>query len=367
MGKFGRKRILCALKLNDAERAKDAYHNMPPGPQADVLTGYLMFRVSLLSWDHELGSQSIAHLSKASDTARGRDILYACVREAQQFGDRLCTLAALRAVADSWAVGGLASDSLPAILRCTIRLMHMAEEEDDVREGLAEKSEFTEEICEVFTKGLLYLVSLPPLHRLTSIAAEHAKQHPKDDQGRRVFTIPELHWFRKNAYNVGATNCHAWPLPHIIRIFSACLSFIDCYPKDIPLADETELRLMGMRCHFVVGAALISLARAEDRMDEQLQRYLEARHHVAAFDDLMQAGVGTSDEAVTKDVVTKMATLFVFDFESAVSLKGWDDLNRIVRKAKLCKDETMYKAMGDCLLRSGAPGKGTPTPLPWPA
>ncbi|XP_044723905.1 meiosis protein SPO22/ZIP4 like domain-containing protein [Hirsutella rhossiliensis] len=339
-GKIGRKRILCALRLNDAERAKDAYHSMPKGPQEDALTGYLMFKVSLLSWDHELGCQSIAHLSKVSDTARGRDILYACVREAQQFGDKLCTLAALKAVADSWAVGGLVSDSLPAILRCTIRLMHMTEEEEDAREALTEKPDFTEDICEVFSK-----------------AAEHAKQHPKDDQGHRVFTVPELHWFRKNAYNVGATNCHTWPLPHTIRVFSACLSFIDCYPKDIPQADAAELGLMGMRCHFVIGAALISLARAEDRMDEQLQRYLEARHHITAFDDLMQAGVGTSDEAVAKDVAGKMATLSVFDFESAVCLKGWDDLSHIVRKAKPCKDEAMYKAMGDCLLRSRAPGK----------
>lgn len=173
-----------------------------------------------------------------------------------------------------------------------------------------------------------------------------------------MFTVPELHWFRKNAYNLGAANCHAWPLPHIICIFNACLSFIGCYPKDLPLTDEEALRLMGLRYHFVIVAALISLARAEDRVDEQLQRYLEARHHVAAFDHLMQAGVGTSDEAVVKDVVRKMATLWVFDFESAVCLKRWDDLNHVVRKARACKDETMYKAMGDCLLRSRAPTKG---------
>lgn len=180
-----------------------------------------------------------------------------------------------------------------------------------------------------------------------------------------MFTVAELHWFRKNAYNMGAKNCHSWPLPHIVQIFSACLSFIDCYPADVPQADGAELRLMGMRCHFVIGAALVSLARAEDRVDEQLQRYLEARHHVAAFDYLMQAGVGASDEVVTKDLLGKMATLFVFDFEGAICLKGWDDLNCIVRKARPCKDETMYKAMGDCLLRSRAPGKGMSTLVCW--
>lgn len=193
---------------------------------------------------------------------------------------------------------------------------------------------------------------------LTLLAAEHSKQDPRDDQGNKVFTIPELHWFRKNAYNIGATKCHTWELPHIVRIFSSCLCFIDCYPKDLPLTDVAELTLMGMRCHFVIAAALVSLARAEDRIDEQLQRYLEARHHVAAFEDLIQTEVGPQEEEVMKDVARKMATLFVFDFESAVCLKYWDDLNQIVRKAKLCKDEVMYKAMGDSLLRSHPPGKG---------
>lgn len=48
----------------------------------------------------------------------------------------------------------------------------------------------------------------------------------------------------------------------------------------------------------------------------------------------------------------------VFDFEGAVALKNWDDLGHVVRKASFCRDETMLKAMGDCLLRSNAPGPG---------
>lgn len=170
--------------------------------------------------------------------------------------------------------------------------------------------------------------------------------------------MAELHWFRKNAYNIGASKCHDWELSHLIRIFNACLSFIDCYPSDMPLTEVAEMALMSMRCHFVVATALVSLARAEDEMDEQLQRYLETRHHVAAFDALLQTEVESQDEGVIRDLLAKMSTLFVFDFESAVCLKSWDDLGQIVRRARICKDEVMYKAMGDCLLRSQAPGKG---------
>ncbi|PFH60556.1 hypothetical protein XA68_10761 [Ophiocordyceps unilateralis] len=362
-GKFGRKRILCALKLNDAERAKDAYHKMAKGPQLDALTSYLMFKVSLLSWDHELGCRSIAQLGKSSGTVRGRDMLYACVREAQQFGDRLCAVAALRAVADSWAVGPVSPDGLPAVLRCTIRLMIMTGEEEEGEEkekelgeeeeekeaggeGLGQRNDFAAETCDVFEK-----------------AAEHAQRGPKDEDGKKVFTIPELHWFRKNAYNLGARKCHTWPLPHIIRLFGACLTLIDCYPDDVALADDSELKTMAMRCHFVMGAASVSLARAEDRMEEQRQRYGSARRHVAAFDDLMQqVRLGShhdddDDDEEASDWARKMATLFVFDFEAAVCLDLWDDLGAIVRRAKSCRDELVLKAMGDCLLRSRAPGR----------
>jgi hypothetical protein len=43
---------------------------------------------------------------------------------------------------------------------------------------------------------------------LTRIAAEHAKVNPKDENDTRIFTVLELHWFRKNAYNIGVTRCH---------------------------------------------------------------------------------------------------------------------------------------------------------------
>lgn len=155
LGKFGRKRILCALGLNDADRARSAFHDMPEGPQDDILTRYLMFKVSLLCWDHELGSQCIKHLSGSTDKTRHRDILYACVREAQQVGDKLCTLAALKAVADSWTAGSVSPSNVPSILRCTIRLIHMVEEEG-AREDHVEQSDFVEDICEIFGKGVLH-------------------------------------------------------------------------------------------------------------------------------------------------------------------------------------------------------------------
>ena len=191
------------------------------------------------------------------------------------------------------------------------------------------------------------------------VAAERANQEPKDDDGNILFTISELHWFRKNAYNMGVSKCDTWELPHIIRIFQTSLAFSACYPKDLPLSESIEIALMALRCHFVIAAALVSLARTEDRVEEQLQYYLEARHHVKDFDaTLEKTSDGIQDENIRADLIAKLSTLFVFDFEAATVLKIWDGLNEIVRKTKMCRDEGMYKAMGDCMLRSRAPGKG---------
>lgn len=119
---------------------------------------------------------------------------------------------------------------------------------------------------------------------------------------------------------------------------------------------------MAMRCHFVMAAAIVSKARTEDKVEEVLQRYLEVRQHVAVFDGLFekhfQNTLAARNARVYTDLTAKMSTLFVFDFEGAICLKNWDDLGRIIRKARVCKDERMYKAMGDCLLRSNASGNG---------
>ncbi|KAM0559355.1 hypothetical protein ACHAPJ_004379 [Fusarium lateritium] len=330
LGKFSRRLMLCAIACSDAEAAQSAFHAMPKSIQDQPLTRYLIFKVSLLNWDHELGRQCVEFLGRSAETAQCRDILYACVREAQHVGDKLLTLEALKAVAETFDTEASSTANLPSIFRCTIRLIRLIESQDG-EEEMDQGAELVEETCHIFEK-----------------AAEHAKLDLRDENGGKVFTVSELHWFRKNAYN------GVW---HLVRIFRTCLAFVDCYPSDLSSEDEADLRLMASRCHFVVAAALVSHARTEDKVDEQLQRYLETRQHIAEFDVLFDTHFRNDTKSpVYLDLMGKMSTLFVFDFESVVCLKSWDDLSQIIRKARVCKDEMMYKAMGDCLLRSQASG-----------
>ena len=72
---------------------------------------------------------------------------------AQHVGDRICTLAALKAVTQTWSLGDTGASNYPSMLRCTIRLIHMVGGDDSTEEEPASGSGFVEDICTTFEKG----------------------------------------------------------------------------------------------------------------------------------------------------------------------------------------------------------------------
>ncbi|OBS27664.1 hypothetical protein FPOA_01606 [Fusarium poae] len=188
-GKFGRRMMRCAILCENADSAYTAFNAMPTSIQDEPLTRYLMFKVALMSWNHELGHQCIKYLSEMPDKSQCQDIIYACVRDAQNAGDKLMTLETLKAAVETFDMEGSSTANLPSIFRCAIRLIHMIDApQDEHMDGVPDLAEDT---CCMFER-----------------AAEHAKLDPKDEEGAKLFTVPELHWFRKNAYNIGVTKCH---------------------------------------------------------------------------------------------------------------------------------------------------------------
>lgn len=152
-GKFSRKLVICALGANDTEKARRIFHSMSENAKNHILTRYLTFKVSLVDWDHDLGFESIRHLSKLSDSSQGRDVLYACIREAQQVGDKLCTLAALQAIIESWKTDQATPSNLTSILRCSIRLIHLIEEQGGGVEVGSQSIAYADDLCHIFEKG----------------------------------------------------------------------------------------------------------------------------------------------------------------------------------------------------------------------
>lgn len=153
-GALGRRLILCSIKSGATDIGKSTFQSLPPVVQDDPMTRYLMFKMSLACSDCELGADCIQHLSRCSDD-RSQDILYACIRDAQQAGDIFCALAAVQAVGARCDSGKSPGIHFPSILRCTVRLMHMIENKSG-RQISSDRS-FVEDTCRVFEQGSFYV------------------------------------------------------------------------------------------------------------------------------------------------------------------------------------------------------------------
>lgn len=57
---------------------------------------------------------------------------------------------------------------------------------------------------------------------------------------------------------------------------------------------------MAMRCHFIVAAALVSLARTTDQVAEQAQRYAQVRHHATALYEHLATETNEQDKHILK-------------------------------------------------------------------
>jgi hypothetical protein len=141
-------------------------------------------------------------------------------------------------------------------------------------------------------------------------------------------------------------------------MLQTCITFIGLYPKDIgqEISDDLSLRLIFS--HFLATVLLISLARAEDNIEVQLQDYLIIRKHVANFDAKLQEKLERLEEGPKEDLIRKLSMLIAYDFEAAVRLKKWEDLQEIILKAEMCKSMKVFEVMADCLLCCEAPTNG---------
>lgn len=182
-----------------------------------------------------------------------------------------------------------------------------------------------------------------------------------------MFDLKELEWFCQLAYNLGLKHAGDWDLRRVVRVLSACVELVKCFPDDVAVEMATDLSLRTIFCNFLISSALIALARAEDNLEQQLQDYLVLRKHVLAADKEIDAhvrGRGLDDVSV-HDLMQKLGQLLGFDFEAAVALKQHQDLGEIVLKARQCQNAETFKVMADCAIRSNLPSEGTYACLTW--
>ncbi|KXH62229.1 hypothetical protein CNYM01_13887, partial [Colletotrichum nymphaeae SA-01] len=354
MSRLGRKLILCALGRNDAEMARQVFHSMSEAAQNEPMTRYLMYKAALRSSDQELAAQCLERV--ALSAAGDPNFLYACVLEAQQAGDKVCAMQAMKQLVEKFEFSETSPIHLPALLRCNIRLTVSVVESE---KGARERQSAVEEVLVLFEGGEK-VTFIGFYHRLikSSLAVEAIQRGPTDKDGNRMFTVKELDWFCQNAYNLGLKHADNWDVKHLIRLYNSCLTIAKHYPEDLPAEAASDLALRTMFCDFIAAAALVSLARTEDNVEQQLQHYLVMRRHVMAYNAALEKQMSDGlDTRLKSDLTAKLATLMVFDFEAAMTLKKTDELGFIIRTAVTCRDVNTLKAMGDIALRGKLPGQ----------
>lgn len=181
---------------------------------------------------------------------------------------------------------------------------------------------------------------------------------PKDADENLLFNIKELEWFSRHAYNLGLRYAGDGDLDHTVSVLASCVNIIRKFPLDVESPQAEDLSLKTLFCQFIMASATVSIARAQDNIEEQAQYYLMTRHNVESFDEELQRRLDGFDRTCTVDILDKFVTLLVFDFEAALYLQKWDGLGQIVRKAAVCQNLSAYQAMADCLLRSRVPAAG---------
>jgi len=194
--------------------------------------------------------------------------------------------------------------------------------------------------------------------QLADLAVIAALEREERDgpSGQKRFTIDELEWFSRNAYNLALKHTAAWDLRAVVRMLTACVSIISHFPPDI--GSKADLSLKTLFSHFVISSALVALARTQDNVEKQQQDYIAMRKHVMAFDNELPDYLPQLEDVAREDMLRKHATLLAFDFEGAVVLQQWDDLGSIIQRAAPCKSISSLQAMADILLRAQAPGQG---------
>jgi hypothetical protein len=139
--------MLCALGTNNYEKVKTVYHSMPEASQNEPMTQFLLFKAAVRTSDPELAAICLERMCDSQSI--NLELLYAAVLDAQQAGDRSCAIAAMQALTDHHDQSPSNTVHLPALIRCTIRLLCFKEDAKGPERLLL----VAEDICAAFEKG----------------------------------------------------------------------------------------------------------------------------------------------------------------------------------------------------------------------
>jgi hypothetical protein len=145
-----RKLLLCAIAKQDFSRARDVFGLMPDLAKNEPITRFLMYKIAIRCNEFDLAAQCLQIVSRSSTT--DVTLLYACVLDAQQVGNRAQAVDALQLVLEKH---GHTSDTVnvTALLRTTIRLMSSLLDNPQATEGSDNTESSVVRLCRLFELG----------------------------------------------------------------------------------------------------------------------------------------------------------------------------------------------------------------------
>jgi hypothetical protein len=127
---------------------------MSEAAKNEPLTRFLMYKIAIRCDEVEFASECLQIINSASP--KDPTLLYACVLDAQQVGDKSQTLIALQLVLEKFGYGAPSTIHLPSLLRLTIGLTVTMIDKSKVTEGSIEADEAVEKLCRIFEGGKMF-------------------------------------------------------------------------------------------------------------------------------------------------------------------------------------------------------------------
>ncbi|KAF2872932.1 meiosis protein SPO22/ZIP4 like-domain-containing protein [Massariosphaeria phaeospora] len=326
--KIIRKMILCALARQDYAVAQEAFGKMSDTGKDEPITRYLMYKVGLHSGDSGFASDCLDIICRQS--SKDATLLYACVLEAQASGDKQQAVVALKKVLEKHDYSAPAGIHLPALLRCTTRLLVS----ELVKDGNLD-SDVVEQICNVFDGACKQ--------------AKASRRRPSN-AAQQLFTASEFEWFSKNAYNLSIKYCGELHPASLVRLLKAGIEFIKLLQEQEQPEAQADLSLRLMFCNFLVACSLTTLARAEDNIQKCLQYYLEVSNHGQEFRRTVGEVLEKLGESAKTDIIAKHFQVVKLELEAALKLEKWDELDALFEQCWVYKSPDHYEALADLIL-----------------
>ncbi|KAF2143242.1 uncharacterized protein K452DRAFT_167927 [Aplosporella prunicola CBS 121167] len=317
--KVARKTILCALARHDYVTARKVYFDMSDAGKAAPMTRYLMYKVALRQDDPDLASECLDAVCK--QTTQDVTLLYACVMEAQQAGNKSQAVVALQKVLEKYNYAAPQGVHLPALLRCMARLL-LAElgTADNVNENVAEE-----------------------LVKLFEGAARQAKLQKRrtKEQSAPLFSEKELDWFSRNSYNISLKYCATLHPSHLLQLLEACIALISLFQEATTGDNEQSTAALPaplthrlLLTHYLAASTALVLARSADSIPVSHGAYHTLCHHADAFCERLPSFLRTSDLAelsvsARADLRAKRAQLLRYGLEAALKARDWDSMDRL--------------------------------------